>query len=227
MADLLTAAQRMNKLLSLDKAVFGAHVEAVWGKSEDPTIVLLRETYGPSESDTINERILKKLGFYLDCGKLPSLIEEHLVVNEKTAAKDPLMLRAQCAMRPELRYVTRENGKSYQVGNRRIDIPHIVENQCEELRGLHLTYGQRRGLYIFADGTQIKVNCITEKEAHRVINHCLKAVDPQWLKGSSEDHTYFGKSPKTAKKSPLHDTRSDIQAVYIHNQYGKVQALWV
>lgn len=218
----------MGKLVNLARVLLNSRIDAVWATPEDETQARLKEILTITPKDTINEVVLKTLIFFLDCDKLPSTTDEHFIVSDRKVPKEPLMLRSQCMMRPELRYAKNEaTGQIYSVGNRQIDIPHIVESRLTKLHGLHITYGQRKGLYIFDDGTQIKVNAITEVEAHRVINHCLLAVDPNWLKGPSEDHTYFGKPPKTAKKSPLHGIKADLQKVNIHNQHGKITALWV
>jgi hypothetical protein len=224
----LTAVQRMGKLVNLSRLLLNSRIDTIWKNPENETTVLLKEVLTIGEKDTINEVVLKNLVFFLACDKLPASTDEIFIANDRISKKDPLMLRGKCAMRPELKYATNEeSGKTYPIGNRNIDIPHILENQLAKLHGLHIIYGQQKGLYVFTDGSQLKINAITEKEAHRVINHCLLAVDPKWLRGSSEENTYFGKPPKRAKKSPLHGMKANIQRVDINNQHGKITSLWV
>jgi hypothetical protein len=226
--DELTAVQRMGKLVNLARTLLNSRIDAIWKDPANETEILLKELLTANPKDTINEVVLKYLIFYWGCDKSPSITEERFIVNDRVAKKDPLMLRGRCAIKPELRYaINEETGKTYSVGSKIIDIPHVLEHQLSKLHGLHITYGQRKGLYVFADGCQLKVNAITEAEAHRVINHCLLAVDPAWRRGTSEENTYFGKPAPKAKKSPLHGVRANIQKINIHNQYGKIASLWI
>lgn len=223
----LNAGQRMARLSRIAGKLLNGRIDIIWKNPEDESISLLKETLTTGEKDTVQEVILKTLVFFLSCDKLPSTTEERFINNNGKLPKDPLMMRGKVRLRPELRYATSKTGNVYPVGNTQIDIPHVLEDKLDKLHGLSHTYGQIKALYIFGDGTQIKVNAITQKEAHRVINHCLLAVDPAWLLGTSEDHTYFGISPKKAEKSPLHDTVGNLQSIELHNQYGKVKVIWV
>jgi hypothetical protein len=77
-------------------------------------------------------------------------------------------------------------------------------------------------IYTMTDGHQLKLRTIDLNEGHRLMNYLLKAVDPKKKYGSSEEHSYVGRSPKDSGKSPLYgETLRCYKVVYVDALTGK------
>jgi hypothetical protein len=222
-----SANLRLTKLRALTNLVAKIHNEKVKqaydGRvNRDPNQLevdkQLRDILLIDPNDSVPEVNLKLLTFYLVGDKMPSQIEEHIAVNKKYVDTDPNRVTGRLCLQSERKYI---NGR--QAGYIKIGIPHLDSSKTDNLRDIGYTVGDIKALYVFADGKQIKMLGSNKKDCHQFINKCLSACTDTFKLGTSEDHTYFGETPKDVTKLKLHGLL--VTSKYLSDYHDPLNAI--
>jgi hypothetical protein len=158
--------------------------------------------------------------------KLSQDVEEHLLVNHAIEEKSRDRVIVEIKVRCDKRFYEDKDGKIKTTGYMKFRIPNIDLNYVSKherfFSELSMVYGNQSVLYTLTDGHQLKIRTIDVNEGHRLMNYLLKAVDPNKKYGSSEEHSYIGRSPKDSGKSPLYGEKLQCyKVVYVDAVTGK------
>jgi hypothetical protein len=159
--------------------------------------------------DTPVLAVLKALHFYLVADRLPSLVAPSTESRMHRRLTDIIV--GELRLKPDRKLVNGRKPGYYQ-----IHIPHMVPAKWESLRGYEHHWGDLTMVYAFDSQRQIKINVIDEAAGHRAINHLLKAVEPGCLLGSSEQHSYIGKSAKDKPSARMTGQTGRANRIAIH-----------
>lgn len=218
----LTETVRLN---NLTKHIINPLVAQVYYR-DDENDKTLRETLTIKSQDSTVSMVQKMLLFFMGCNKLSPDVEEHLLVNQAIEEKSRDRVIVEIKVRCDKRFYQDKDGKIKTTGYMKFRIPNIDLNYVSKneqfFRELYIVSGNQSILYTLTDGHQLKLRTIDVNEGHRLMNYLLKAVDPSKKYGSSEDHSYIGRSPKDSGKSPVYgETLRCYKAVYVDAITGK------
>lgn len=186
------------ELVGLVAAAFNIQVAEAYAHRTDPEGQrrnrLLRIN---PEKDPIGRAQFKMDFFYKVDGRLTAQIPQPVSEGSRVIRSEQVTM-AELRLKPSKKLI---NGSP--AGYYRVTVPHMLADKWEALIGYEQEFGNQTMLYVFGDKRQIKINVSSEKEGHRCINHLLRVVDPAFICGTSEEHTYVGRRAKNAKPHRL------------------------
>jgi hypothetical protein len=153
--------------------------------------------------------LLKAFYFYLVADRLPTAVVPS--AESRMHRRMANIIVGELRLKPDRKLVNGRKPGYYQ-----IHIPHMHPDKWETLRGYEHQWGNVTMVYGFDSQRQIKVNVIDEAAGHKAINHLLKAVDPEWLLGSSEQHSYLGKQAKDKPPARMTGQTGRANRIAIH-----------
>lgn len=169
------------------------------------------------DRDTVPEVTLKLLTFYLLGNKIPSVIEEYIAVNKKYVNKDPDMVWGKLCVKGK--GIIGDRAKS---AYKYIQIKNIDRDKITLLSSFNFKIGSVLIMYTLKDGSQIKLNCSTQKEGHKAINELLKVIKVDLLQGTSEEHSYIGTVPSDSGKLKLDGLTLEAISLQLHDRNGLI-----
>jgi hypothetical protein len=204
----------LQSLLNLAAHAVNAEIAEAYQGSTPSFVELKRILTIDPKKETAQSALLKMMTFYFGCDRVPT--DQPTGEGSRIYGRTPNVIVGEVRIKPPKKRV---NGSP--TGYYQIRIPHFLPEKWEALRGYSHAWGSTTLLYTFQSKRQIKVNAASEKDGHGMINHLLKAVDPAFKMGSSEEHSYKGylaKDKDPPKLTGLTGTANRVSIEYPDRQ---------